>query len=243
MGTDAHRGRGARWLAAALLLSAAAPARPQVMDSEPHFFALLDQLELAPTRDGTPIALDATSWWGGDVNRLWLRAEAEQELERDAGEVQAEVLYGRLVSPFWDALLGVRVDHRWAGDRATRAHLAIGLEGLAPYWFEVEPTLYVSQDGDVSVQLEAEYELLVTQRLVLQPRLELQAAAQDVPEFGIGSGLSDLELGARLRYEIRRELAPYVGLAWHRLLGETGDLARGEEVSTLSLVVGLRAWY
>ena len=245
MVTDAYRDRGAGWLAAALLLSAAAPARAQVMDSEPHFFALLDRLEIAPARDGTPVTLDGTGWWGGDVNRLWLRAEGEQEFERNTGEVQGEVFYGRLVSPFWDALLGVRVDHRWGGDRATRAHLAIGLAGLAPYWFEVEPTLYVSQDGDVSAQLEAEYELLVTQRLVLQPRLEVQVAVQDVPDFGIGSGLSDLELGARLRYEVRRELAPYVGVAWHRLLGETADLARGadEEVSTLSLVVGLRAWY
>ena len=230
---------------AILLVALARPATAQVMDSEPHWFALLDQLELAPNREGTPISGDATGWYGGDVNRLWIRAEAEQETERRTGEMQAEAFYGRLVSPFWDAVVGVRLDHRWGGANATRAHLAIGLEGLAPYWFELEPTLYVSQDGDVSAQLEAEYELLITQRIVLQPRLEVQVAVQDVPEFSVGSGLSDLELGGRLRYEIRRELAPYVGVAWHRRIGDAASYARaaGDYVSNLSIVAGVRLWY
>jgi copper resistance protein B len=247
MATETHGvGTARRALPLALLatLALVAPAGAQVMDSELHGFALLDRLELAPGRDGTPVAVDATSWLGGDVNRLWVRIEGDQETESDAGEVEVEALYGRLVSPFWDALVGVRLDHRWGGDGATRAHLALGLEGLAPWWFELEPTLYVSHEGDVSAQLEAEYELLVTQRLVLQPRAELQVAVQDVPEFGVGAGFSVLELGARLRYEIRRELAPYLGVAWHRRLGDTADLARaaGEDASDVSLVVGLRVW-
>ena len=230
---------------ATLLAALARPATAQVMDSEPHWFALLDQLEIAPNREGTPLSVDTTGWYGGDVNRLWIRAEAQQETERRTGEMQAEAFYGRLMSPFWDALIGVRLDHRWGGGNATRAHLAIGLEGLAPYWFELEPTLYVSHEGDVSAQLEAEYELLLTQRLVLQPRLEVQVAVQDVPEFGVGSGLSDLELGARLRYEIRREIAPYVGVAWHRRLGDAASFARaaGDYVSNLSIVAGVRLWY
>jgi copper resistance protein B len=238
-------GRVARLACAPLLAALALPAAAQVMDSELHWFALLDQLEVAPGRDGKPISLDSTAWVGGDVNRVWVRAEADQQTESSAGDVQAEALYGRLVSAYWDALVGVRIDHRWGDDTATRAHLAVGLQGLAPYWFELEPTLYVSHEGDVSAQLEAEYDLLFTQRLVLQPRLEAQVALQDVPEFGVGSGLSDLELGARLRYEVRRELAPYVGVAWHRRVGETADLARaaGEDVSDLSIVAGLRVWY
>jgi copper resistance protein B len=237
--------RASRLLAALAFLAAAAPAGAQVMDSALHGFALLDQLEVAPNRDGTPITLDATGWYGGDVNRLWVRVEGDQETESNDGDVEVEAFFGRLVSPFWDALIGVRVDRRWGGESATRAHLAIGLEGLAPYWFELEPTIYLSDDGHLSAQLEAEYELLVTQRLVLQPRLETSVAIQDVPEFGIGSGLGDLELSARLRYEVRRELAPYVGIAWHRRLGETADLARaaGEYVSSVSFVAGLRAWY
>jgi copper resistance protein B len=230
---------------AALLAALARPATAQVMDSEPHWFALLDQLEIVPDREDTLLTGDATGWYGGDVNRLWVRAEAEQETERRTGEMQAEAFYGRLVSSFWDAVAGVRLDHRWGGGNATRAHLAIGLEGLAPYWFELEPTLYVSHEGDVSAQLEAEYELLLTQRLVLQPRLEVQVAVQDVPEWGIGSGLSDLELGARLRYEIRREIAPYVGVAWHRRFGDAASFARaaGDYVSNLSIVAGVRLWY
>lgn len=241
--------RGARSTARTALLAAAvalaAPARAQVMDSALHGFVLLDQLEVAPSRDGTPITLDATGWFGGDVNRLWLRAEGDQEIESNAGDVEVEAFYGRLVSPFWDLLVGVRVDRRWGDETATRAHVAIGLEGLAPYWFEVEPTLYVSDDGHVSAQLEVEYELLVAQRVVLQPRLETSVAAQDAPEFGIGSGVTDLELGARLRYELRRELAPYAGIVWHRRLGNTADLARatGQYVSNVSFVAGLRVWY
>jgi copper resistance protein B len=246
MGTERRR---ARWpasrVAALVALAAAAPAGAQVMDSELHAFALLERLELAPGRDGRPVVLDAIGWFGGDVNRLWVRAEAEQATKHRDGEVEAEVLYGRLLSPFWDALVGVRVDRRWGGGTETRAHLALGVEGLAPYWFEVAPTLYLSQDGDVSARLESEYDLLVTQRLVLQPRLEAGVAVQDVPEFGVGSGLTDLELGARLRYEVRRELAPYVGIDWRRRIGDTADLARaaGERVSNVSIVAGLRAWY
>jgi copper resistance protein B len=233
------------WTSAALLTAVAEPASAQVMDSEIHWFALLDQLEIAPHRDGTQVNLDATGWVGGDVNRLWIRGEGDLETERSSGALQAEAFYGRLFSPYWDALVGLRVDRQWGEGTHARAHLALGLEGVAPYWFELEPTLYVSQDGDVSGQLEAEYELLVTQRLVLQPRLEVQVAVQEVPEFGVGSGLTDLELGARLRYEIRRELAPYVGIAWHRRVGETADLARavGADVSNVSVVAGVRIWH
>lgn len=235
----------ARGLLVSVVLALAPAGAAQVMDSAHHGFALLDRLELAPGRDGTPVEIDALGWWGGDVNRLWVRAEVEQETEHETGDLQAEAFYGRLVAPYWDALAGVRVDHRWGEEGATRALLALGLAGLAPLWIELEPTLYLSQDGDVSAVLEAEYDLLVTQRLVLQPRLEAQIAVQDVPEFGVGSGLGDLELGARLRYELRRELAPYLGVSWHRRVGETADLARaaGEDASSASVVVGLRVWY
>lgn len=221
------------------------PAGAQVMDTMPHGFVLLDRLELAPNRDGTPVALDAVGWYGGDVNRLWARVEGDQEAESDAGEVEVEAFYGRLVSPFWDALVGVRLDRRWGDGGETRAHVAVGLEGLAPYWFEIAPTLYVSHEGDVSANLEVEYEILFTQRTVLQPRFETAVAVQDVPELGIGSGFADLELGARLRYELRREIAPYAGVSWHRRLGDTADLARaaGEDVSNVSLVLGVRLWY
>jgi copper resistance protein B len=119
------------------------------------------------------------------------------------------------------------------------------LEGLAPYWFEVEATGYVSEDGDVSAGLEAEYDLLLSQRLILQPRFETSVAVQQVKKYGVGQGINDIELGARLRYEFRRELAPYIGVSWHRKLGKTKDLAQeeGEDTDVISFVAGLRVWF
>lgn len=241
MRTDRWRAAGA----ALALLAAWTPARAQVMDDRIHAFALLDRLEYAPGFAGDPAVLDALGWVGGDVNRAWLRVEADALTDRSAGELEADLLYGRLVAPYWDALAGVRVQTAWGEEDETRLLLALGLAGLAPYWFEVEPTLLVSDEGDVSAELEVEYELLFTQRVILQPRLELAAAVQEVPELGVGSGLTGVELGARLRYEIRRELAPYLGVSWVRRTFETADLARaaGEPVSRVSFVAGVRAWY
>ena len=120
-----------------------------------------------------------------------------------------------------------------------------GVQGLAPYWFEVDAAAFVSDDGDVSARLEAEYELFLTQKLILQPRAELDFAVQDVPELGIGSGLSTAEAGLRLRYEFRREFAPYIGVSWRRAFGETADFTRadGEDVESISFVAGLRLWF
>jgi copper resistance protein B len=127
----------------------------------------------------------------------------------------------------------------------SRGFGVLGVQGLAPYWFNIEPALFISQDGDVSARLEAEYELLLTQRLIAQPRLEVNVAAQEVKKFGVGQGFNDVELGLRLRYEIRRQFAPYIGVSWTRLLGDTADLARqeGSQVDNLAFVVGVRIWY
>lgn len=229
-----------------LLVLAASPqtAQAQVFDDEIYTFVLFDQLEYAPGPSGQPISLEATSWTGGDLNRLWLRAEAEQSTLEGEGEAEIEAFYGRLVTPFFDALAGVRLDTRWGGEGATRGFLAVGLQGLAPYWFEVEPTLYVSQAGDVSARLEASYELLFTQRLILEPELEASVALQEVPEWGVGSGVNDLGLGLRLRYEISRKFAPYIGYSHDWRFGETADFARmaGEKVSGGAFVFGVRVW-
>ncbi len=173
-----------------------------------------------------------------------MRAEAEQSSTEANGEGEVQVLYGRQVAAFWDAVAGVRVDRRWGDGTATRALLAAGLQGLAPYWFEVAPTLFVSQHGHLSARLEASYELLLTQRLIVEPELELNAAVQEVPEFGVGTGLNDIELGIRLRYEVRREFAPYVGFSWTRRVGKSADLARatGEDAGSGTFVAGLRVW-
>lgn len=205
---------------------------------------LFDKLEYAPEADGRPLILDLTGWYGGAYNRLWFRAEGEQFTADGGGEGEAQLSYGRLVTPYWDALAGVRVDQQWGEESGTRAHLAVGFVGLAPLRFEFSPTLFLSRDGDLSARLEAEYQILVTQRLVAEPELELNASLQEVPEWGIGKGLNDYELGLRLRYEIEREFAPYIGIQWSRSVGGTADLARaeGEPVSGRAFVAGVRIW-
>lgn len=217
------------------------------MGSDLRYFLLIDQLEFRAHDGDDFLAWEAEGWVGGDYNRLWIRTEGDQVVSGGSGgEAELEILYGRLIAPYWDFRIGLRQDLLSDADHDRgRTFLSIGVAGLAPYWFEIEPTLYVSDDGDVSIRLEATYDLLLTQRLILQPRFELDAAASSAREFGIGTGINDVQLGLRLRYEIRREIAPYIGLSWTRKLGKTADLARdeGEEVDSLGAVVGLRLWF
>ncbi len=236
-------------VALALLQLASAPrAEAQIQDDRIYSYFLFEELEYVPGLAGDPVTFDFTSWIGGDYNRLWVRAEGELTTTEDGGAGEVQALYGRLIAPFFDALVGVRVDTRWGGGSSdVRGLLAAGVTGLAPYQFEVSPTLFVSQDADVSARLEASYGLLLTQytqRLILTPEIELNAALQDAPAWGVGSGLNDLELGLRLRYEIWREFAPYVGYSWTWLFGETADFARaaGEDTSSGAFVFGVRVW-
>lgn len=233
-------------LAAAVAVAGGGRLEAQIIDQATYTYVALDQLEYAPGLAERPMSFSGELWHGGDYNRLWVKADGERSTMADVGELEVQALYGRFVAPFWDAQVGLRLDTEYEGSETDlRAHLALGLQGLAPYWFEVEPTFFVSQDGDVSARLDASYELLATQRWILEPELELDFAVQDVPEWGTGSGLSDLGLGARLRYEIVRELAPYVGISWERSIGATADLARadGEKVGRVGFVAGVRAWW
>lgn len=228
------------------LLGGTAGLDAQVMDDHIYTYVAFDELEYVPGAAEKPVEYDGQMWIGGDYDRIWLKAEGEQSTLEREGHFEGQALYSRAVSAFWNLQTGLGVEHRYApGGNDTRGLLTVGLQGLAPYWFEMETFLVVSHVGDVSARLEAGYELLFTQRLVLEPEIELMAAVQDVPELGIGSGLSDMELGARLRYEIVREFAPYVGISWTRRFGETADLARalGAPVSDANFVAGLRWWY
>ena len=229
-------------MAAVLLLAAAAPqeTRAQLMDDKIYTFVLFDRLEYAPAPSEQPISLEAISWTGGDINRLWLRAEGEQSTLEREGETELEALYGRLITPFFDAVAGARLDRRWGAGGQTRGHLAVGLQGLAPYRFEVEPTLYVSHEGNVSAGFSAAYHVLFTQRLILESELETSAALQNVPEWGVGSGVNDLGLGFRLRYEFHRKFAPYVGYSHDWTFGETADLTG--DSSSGAFVFGVRIW-
>lgn len=208
-------------------------------------YILAEKLELAPTIDDRTLAVDGIGWYGNDRSRIWLRGDADISTVESAGDAQLALLYGKLITPFFDALFGVRLDHNWGDASATRILFGAGVEGLAPYWFELKASAFISQDGDLSARLTTAYDLLFTQRLILEPRMELNASASRVPGFGIGSGLTDLELGGRLRYELHRTFAPYIGVNWHRRLGGTADFARddGEPVSVTSLVAGVRTWH
>lgn len=176
---------------------------------------------------------DGEGWWGGDIERFVVKSEGAGAGKVADAEVQA--LYSRAIGPYFDVQAGVRQD-LGAGPRRTYA--ALGIEGLAPYMFETEATLFLSNTGDLLGRVTAWYDQRITQRLILQPRAELNFAAQDVPEQGIGRGLSDADLGVRLRYEVRREFAPYVGIAWERTVSGTGGERGGPR-----LALGVRAWF
>ncbi len=185
-------------------------------------------------------AWNGEAWFGGDIDRFVVKTEGEGGDEIESAEVQA--LYSRAWDHVTDLQIGIRHDIE---PNPSRTYLALGFETVLPYWFEVEGALFVGERGQVLGRLDGNYEFQITQRLVLQPRAEVNFAAKDDAAIGLGSGLSDVELGLRLRYEIQREFAPYIGVSWERKFGETADYARadGESVETTSFVVGLRAWY
>lgn len=208
---------------------------------------LVELLEYRPNPGQGAVEWDAVGWWGTDLNRLWLKSEGEWALGAgpDVG-VEVQALYGRLVAPFYDFQVGLRADRVWgASSPVSRVHGVIGLQGLSPGYFEVEPALFIDQEGRLAARLTASRDLLLTQRAVLQGRLETNAALQSAEAFGVGAGWNDLELGLRLRYEFWREFAPYVGVNWNMRIGETAEIARrhGEAPSHLSIVAGVRAWY
>ncbi len=203
---------------------------------------LLDQFEGFRGRGGeTGIRLDAQAWYGTDLNKLWLKAESERS-NGTLGSTRLEALYNRAFSPYFGWQAGWRHD---VGGGPSRNWAALGIQGLAPYWFDLEATAYVGESGRTALRLEAEYELYITQRAVLQPDVEVQIYGKNDPERGIGSGLSNVDLGLRLRYEITRKIAPYIGVDWGRKFGNTADLARrsGGDVSETRFVAGIRIWY
>ncbi|MEL7312701.1 MAG: copper resistance protein B [Pseudomonadota bacterium] len=187
---------------------------------------------------------DRFSWngqanWGGDIHKLWFKSEGHIESGDDEAELQA--LYSRAVAPFWNLQVGLRQD--FEPDNLT--HFVVAANGLAPYWFEVDASLFVSDEGDVTTRIESEYELLITQRWILQPRIELNASGSDIASRQVASGFTDIDVGLRLRYAFRREFAPYLGVEWQSALGETRDMRSqaGEDTAELKILLGLRAWF
>ena len=204
---------------------------------------VIDRLEAGFGDENETWLWDVQGWTGGDINRFWWKSEGEGEFGGDLEEAEIQALYSRAVSPFWDVQAGVRQDFRPEGEDTT--HLVLGVQGLAPHWWEIDAAAFLSTDGDLTARVEAEYDQRITQRLILQPRIELDLSAGDIPALETGSGLSSVEAGLRLRYEFRRELAPYVGVEWSRALGDTADYieAAGGDPEETRVVVGLRAWF
>ena len=203
----------------------------------------IDRLEAGFGDDGETWLWDVQGWTGGDINRFWWKSEGEGDFDGGLEDAELQALYSRALTPFWDLQAGVRQDFRPDGEDAT--HLVLGLQGLAPHWWEIDAAAFLSTEGDLTARIEAEYDQRITRRLILQPRLEIDASASDIPELEIGSGVSSVEAGLRLRYEFRKEFAPYFGVEWSRALGGAADYieARGGEADDTRFVVGLKAWF
>ena len=213
------------------------------LDAEPYAMLSIDRLEYGEDDHGDTLRWDAEAWYGGDYNKLWLELEGVGSPGESPERTELAVLYDRLFSPFWSWRAGLAYDVRGDG-RPDLGYVVVGLQGLAPHWLETEAALYLSEDGDVALRAEVEYDVRLTQRLILEPRIELDLWSDGVPEIGAGRGLASSELGLRLRYEIVRELAPYIGVNYERLYGDSRDSARvaDEPTSRTQLVVGIRAW-
>lgn len=225
-----------------LALSASASVYAAGGNDDPLLAMLkIDQLEVRDTGDEKPRAWKVDAWLGKDLNKLWFKTEGEV-VNGETEDAEVQLLYSRAVSPFWDFQIGARRDLE---PKPERNWLALGFSGLAPYLLDVDTSLFIGAKGKAALRLDAEYEYMLTQRLVLIPEIEANLYNRDDAERAIGKGLSDLTLGVRLAYEVRREFAPYVGYTWTGLYGDTADYARaaGADTSTGAWVAGIKAWF
>ncbi|HEY8568716.1 copper resistance protein B [Microbulbifer sp.] len=239
---EVHQGHGGHGSAYASGTLHNAPNQPDhVMDHEVLLTkVMIDQLE---AREHNGSALEGSLWFGSDFNKLWLKTEVERE-DGETTDSELQALYSRAVAPYWDLQVGVRHDFKLEGGDS-KNWAAIGFNGLAPYFFEVDSALFLGEDGDSAFRLEAEYELLFTQQWILSPEIEMNFYGQNDPDTHTGSGLSDIEAGLRLRYEFTPQFAPYIGVNYEKKFGNTADFVRmeGEDTSETTWVIGLHAWF
>lgn len=228
-------------LFAAACLSVAGNASASAEDDPLLLMGILDQFEMRDTSGDNALSWSAQGWMGKDLRKLWFKTEGERA-GGETDEAELQFLYSKAIARYWDLQFGVRHDFE---PSPSRSWAVIGVQGLAPYFFETDIAFFIGDSGRTALRFESEYELLLTQRLILTPEIEVNFYGQDDVEIGIGSGLSDLEVGLRLRYEIRREIAPYIGINWSKLFGNTKDFAAivGENSSDAQLVIGLRLWF
>ncbi|WP_304665580.1 copper resistance protein B [Pseudomonas benzenivorans] len=223
--------------------AAAFPPLPghAVHDKMLSWFLLFEQLEYQNADEGSVLSWDAAAWIGGDIDRLWLRSEGERT-NGMTEEAELQALWGHAIGPWWELVGGVRQDFK-PGSPQTWG--AFGIQGMPLYGLEFEATGFVGEQGQSALRLEGDYDMLLTNRLILQPTAELNFYGKNDHERGVGSGLANSEVGLRLRYEIRREFAPYVGVTWNRAYGNTADMVReeGGDASEARLVAGIRLWF
>lgn len=217
-----------------------------VPDDRIYAFTLIEQLEYRTANDGdnNHLGWEAQGWIGSDYHKFWWKNEGESVFEgRDEGETETDLLYSRLITPFWNLQFGAQYANEWTpDDYEDRWSGVIALQGLTPYKLEMDNSLYISDDGDITLEIETEYDIRITQRLVLQPRAEVTFAFQDISERNLGAGFTDANLDLRLRYEFKRELAPYIGIRYQSLLGETDHIAEssGQDTEQFYFIAGLR---
>jgi copper resistance protein B len=203
---------------------------------------LIERLEARIGEGEDAYLLDGQAWYGGDIDKLWMKVEGEGNFQAGFEDAELQALWSHAIGPWFDLQTGLRYD---VGPGKDRGHLVVGVQGLAPYWIELDAAAFLSDEGDLTAAIEAEHDMRITQRLILQPRAEIGFAAQDIPGQGVGAGVTAVEAGLRLRYEIVPQFAPYLGLEYVAKLGETADRARavGEDPNRLSFLVGIRAWF
>nr|WP_276617208.1 copper resistance protein B [Pseudomonas syringae] len=213
----------------------------QVHDTAINSYFLADKLEWQDANDGSALAWDLSGWIGGDIDRLLLRSEGERTNGKTE-EAEMQALWGHSISPWWDVVAGARQDFK---PGAPQTWAAFGLQGQAISDLDIEATAFIGEAGQTAARLEADYDLQLTNNLVLQPTAELNFYGKNDPQRGNGSGLSTSEFGLRLRYEITPQFAPYVGVSWDRSYGKTADYAREDDEDTQDarLVVGVRMWF
>lgn len=223
---------------------AMAPVRANMYNEHGGMISSMFLLDFAAARfrDGEDgYQWDGEAWLGGDLNRIVIKSEGESYIDEEVEEAEVQAVYSRAIGPYFDFQAGIRHDVR---PEPSKTYLALGFEGLAPYWNEIEGTLFISDEGDLFARFEGRYDQLITQKFVLETGGEINLSAQEMEDEEIGSGLVDAEFSLRLRYEIEREIAPYIGVSWKSTFGETARLARasGEGKDHSSLLVGLRLW-
>ena len=213
----------------------------RAVSGTPVFWFQGDRLEYRAREGKNGYLWDVQGYYGGDLEKFWFKSEGEGSFGEAIESAEVQALYSKAIAPFFDFQAGIRQDLTGPD----RTHAVIGIQGLAPYLFEVDAALFLSNKGDLTARIEGELDQKITQRLILQPRAEANLAAQDIPELGVGAGLDSLEVGLRLRYEFAREFAPYIGIEQEWKLGGSRDfaIAAGEDPSVTNYVVGIRFWF